>query len=156
MLYYNTMTNLQLSDREKTAVIAALESQRSRKQAVIESGANHSKAVQAELRQPDNQYDILSAEHTLMHAITLLAKLTGQPPAHFANPNPSQDPPIKTHLNPHVKPNQQRVNSVEEAERWFLQSSSGSVLCVNPDNGDALECDSYPAAKAFFAKSQQH
>lgn len=89
--------NLHLTDREKQAFTAALESFRSRKQAALEASQNQPRNVVEEIRKPENQYDILSVEHSLMHAITVLSKLTGQPITHFANPNPSQTPPPKTH-----------------------------------------------------------
>lgn len=93
--------NLQITDREKQALLAALESQRSKKQAVIEScGATAVAADRQEFRRPDNSYDILNTEHTLMHTISVMAKLTGNPIAYFMNPNPSQDPPLKTHDSP--------------------------------------------------------
>lgn len=95
--------NIQITDREAQALKAALESQRSRKQAVIEAApasvaADMKKThLYKEIRQPDNEYDILSTEHTLMHTISMLAKITGLPVAHFMNPNPSQDTPKATH-----------------------------------------------------------
>lgn len=93
-----TMT-LHLADREKQALTAACESFRHRKQSAIIATANISRddKLRQEIRQPENQYDILSAEHSLMHIIVLLAKLTGQPIAYFTNPNPSQQSEPKTH-----------------------------------------------------------
>ena len=148
--------NLHLTDREKQTATAALESLRQRKQKDIETSAQYTKdhPIAKEIRKPENQYDILSCEHTLMHAITLLAKLTGQPIAHFANPNPSQLPQPKTHTTegpgPVPTPNQKRANSTEEAEAFFRENSEGCILCVDPAGG-AMECHSYPDAKAFFA-----
>lgn len=95
--------NLQITDREKQVIITALEKFRSIKQATIEVApstlANDTKNMRLyqELRQPENEYDILSAEHSLMHTLTLLARLTDKPIAHFANPQPSQDPPLAVH-----------------------------------------------------------
>ena len=148
----NTM-NLYLTDREKQTVTAALESLRSRKQAVIQTSAAFSKQDQKELRQPENEYDILSAEHTLMHAITLLSKLTSRPIAFFANPNPSQLPEPKVHPipTPTRTANQRVAKTFDEAEAFFLENSQGSVLCVLP-TGTSLECFTFPEAVAFFGK----
>lgn len=106
-LQQNKPMNLHITDREQQVLKAALESQRSRKHAVVEKAPGRKQgqpppkgmtvAEWVELRQPDNEYDILVTEHTLMHTISMLSKLTGQPPTHFMNPNPSQDKPVQTH-----------------------------------------------------------
>lgn len=91
--------NLHISDREKQVITAALETFRSRKQGVILSAPQDDRSKAAkEIRQPENEYDILSAEHSLMHAITLMSKLTDKPIAYFTNANPSQNPQPTTHL----------------------------------------------------------
>lgn len=75
--------NLPLSDPQKQTVIAALEFFRNAKQLSL-SEKNYP-------FQKTSEYDLLSVEHSLMHSITLLAKLTDRPLEHFANPNPSQN-----------------------------------------------------------------
>jgi len=147
--------NLQLTDREKQVITAALESFRQRKQKDIETSAQYTKdhPIAKEIRKPENEHDILSCEHSLMHAITLLAKLTGQPIAHFANPNPSQLPEPKTHANttegPGLVPNY-RAETLKEAEEYFLANAGGlGILCVKPD-GSALACHTYIEAENFF------
>jgi len=144
--------NLHLSDREKQTATAALESFRQRKQAQIVASAEYKKDSPAyrELRQPENEHDILSCEHSLMHAITMLSSLTNQPIAHFANPNPSQLPEPKVHKTEGQGP-VPTVNSLEEAEKFFTENASGRVLCKKPD-GSALECVIYQSAKAFYGK----
>lgn len=83
---------LNLSDREKMVVTAALEFFRRAKQNSIIAGPN-----QLPFKNSTSEYDLLSAPHTLMHTLTLLAQLTGKPIAYFTNPNPSQQPMPKTH-----------------------------------------------------------
>ena len=41
-----------------------------------------------------------------------------------------------------------RVNSLTEAQSWFLGNSSGTVTCCS--GGKEKECDSYPEAEVFF------
>jgi len=147
--------NLQLSDRQKQTVITALESFRSRKQAQIVASAEYKKdsPTYKEIRQPENEHDILSAEHSLMNAITLLSTLTNQPIAHFANPNPSQLPEPKVHTTEGPgnvpTPNQPHTDTLEGAEQFFINNSKGSILCKKPD-GSALACLTYPEAQAFY------
>lgn len=84
---------LNLSDREKIITIAALEFFRRAKQGSITPGPN-----QLPFKNATSEYDLLNAHHTLMHILTLLARLTGKPVTHFANPNPSQQPTPAVHL----------------------------------------------------------
>jgi len=150
--------NLQMSDRQKQTIIAALESFRSRKQANITASAEYKKDSLSykEIRQPENEYDILSAEHSLMHSITLLASLTSQPIAFFANPNPSQLPQPKTHKTegpgPVPTPTQPHTTTLEGAEKFFLDNATGSILCTKPD-GSALACNCYTDAVNFYGNS---
>ena len=41
------------------------------------------------------------------------------------------------------------VHSLEEATNWFLEHSSGTVICVNQD-GERKECATFPEAWQFF------
>lgn len=41
-----------------------------------------------------------------------------------------------------------QVNSLEEARDWFLENSSGNVMCVK--GAEQRECNCYPDAKAFY------
>lgn len=41
------------------------------------------------------------------------------------------------------------IHSLEEAQEWFIEHSTGSILCVLPD-GSRKECFSFPEAKQFF------
>ena len=43
------------------------------------------------------------------------------------------------------------VHSVEDAKEWFMQNSSGTLICVKKD-GTEKEVDCYPDAVAFFAE----
>lgn len=151
--------NLHLSDREKQTVTAALESFRSRKQAQIVASAEYKKdsPTYKELRQPENEHDILSCEHSLMHAITMLSSLTNQPIAHFANPNPSQLPQPKVHKTEGTGPvpttPNYRCDTLAEAEAYFLANAGGQgVLCNKPD-GSARACQTYPEAQQFYGNS---
>lgn len=81
-----------LNEREQTVVATALEQLRDIKQRSI-IGTDEERASFKKI----NQFDNLAPQHTLMHVLTLLAKLTGKPVEHFANQNPSQNPPPKTH-----------------------------------------------------------
>jgi hypothetical protein len=76
------MPTYTLTDREEQVTKAALDFFRNAKQL----------SIQGELpfKGSTGEYDLMSPEHTLMHTITALAKLTQLPPAHFANRNPSQ------------------------------------------------------------------
>jgi len=82
------MTIHNFSDREIQAIKVGLEMLRQTKQEQI--ATSQPKPIV-------NQYDILSPSHTLMYAITALAKITGNPVRHFTNVNPSQLPQPKTH-----------------------------------------------------------
>jgi hypothetical protein len=42
------------------------------------------------------------------------------------------------------------VNSLKKAMTFFLNNSSGSVLCVK-DSGETKKCNSYPEAVRFFS-----
>jgi hypothetical protein len=81
-----------ITDREKQVILAALDAQRESVQAYL-----FDKSPVKQNYKPRNSYDILAPEHTLMHTLTLMAKLTNQPIAHFTNPHPSQQPEPKTH-----------------------------------------------------------
>lgn len=41
------------------------------------------------------------------------------------------------------------VHSIEEAKDWFLQNSSGTLVCVRAD-GKTLHVTAYPDACAFY------
>lgn len=81
-----------LNDREQQVVLTALELLRETKQLSIIGSEAERKALKQ-----INQYDLLAPQHTLMHTLTLLSKMTGKPVEHFANRNPSQNPQPKTH-----------------------------------------------------------
>lgn len=71
------MTNtLVLSDRESQTVLAALYFFKLTKE----------QQVKHKLNTPLNDKDILSPKHSLMHTITILSKLTGQPIGSYMNP----------------------------------------------------------------------
>lgn len=83
---------LELNDREQGVVLAALEQFRSIKHDAIVGDADaraHFKTL--------NAYDLLAPHHALMHTLTLMSRMTKKPVEHFANPNPSQNLPPKTH-----------------------------------------------------------
>lgn len=42
------------------------------------------------------------------------------------------------------------VFSLSDAMNWFLENSSGSIVCVK--NVEKCECNSYPEAKSFFQR----
>lgn len=44
-----------------------------------------------------------------------------------------------------------RAHSLGDARNWFLENSSGSIICVNGE-GEELECDNYPDAEKFSNK----
>lgn len=46
-----------------------------------------------------------------------------------------------------------KVYSLREAESWFLNNSSGAVICVKGDK--KMECDSYPKAAAFYESEEK-
>lgn len=83
---------LQLSDRQKQVVIIALEMLRQEKQKAIAEQKPHEQI---------NEYDIISDSHALMHSITLLHNLTGQPMTHFMNRlQPKTEPVATVQLEP--------------------------------------------------------
>lgn len=86
--------NLSLNDRQTTTVLTALELLRSVKQLSI-FGTDEEKSYPKQI----NQYDLLAREHTLMHTLTLLSKMTGKPVEYFSH-NPSQAKPESTHEEP--------------------------------------------------------
>lgn len=88
---------LYLSDREKQVVLAALEFFRRAKQGSILPAPEQ---LPMPFASATSEYDLLSPQHTLMHTLKLLSTITQKPIEHFANPNPSQDPPTSTHPAP--------------------------------------------------------
>lgn len=44
----------------------------------------------------------------------------------------------------------ERVESLSDAMNFFLENSSGSVICVKGD--EEKECRSFPEAKKFFER----
>lgn len=68
--------NLQLSDREKQIILTALEHLKTVKLAQVGT------KVYVQL----NEYDIISQQHTVMHTVKLLARITARPIEHFMNP----------------------------------------------------------------------
>lgn len=42
------------------------------------------------------------------------------------------------------------VETLEEAEQWFMTHSSGEVLCISKDGLRQKVCDCYPVAKEFY------
>jgi hypothetical protein len=81
--------NIEINDREKTVIVASLELMRSVKQEQI-TNPEPGKPISI------NEHDRLDVRHTLMHTLTLLAKLLNKPLEYFTK-NPSQDPLPKTH-----------------------------------------------------------
>lgn len=41
------------------------------------------------------------------------------------------------------------VNSLDEAQDWFLTHSSGQVMCIRADGAEQI-AGSFPEAKAFY------
>jgi hypothetical protein len=93
---------LRLTDPQVTVIKAALEFFRNAKQQSFGPPESNPLPFAGKV----NEFDLLSPQHTLMHTITLLSKLTGNPVAYYVNPNPSQLPQPKTHENPHTHTNQ--------------------------------------------------
>jgi hypothetical protein len=87
--------NLEINDRETTVLLTALDLLRDSKQRAIIGDETAFKQV--------NQYDLLAPQHTLMHTLTLMSKLTKQPVEYFTR-NPSQNPTPQTHEEPATKP----------------------------------------------------
>jgi hypothetical protein len=86
------MKDIQLNDREQQIALVAFENLRDLKQRALLGTPDEQKAFKQ-----INQYDLLDSKHTLMHCLSLLSKLTGQPLANFTNPNPSQTQTAQTH-----------------------------------------------------------
>lgn len=42
-----------------------------------------------------------------------------------------------------------RATTLEEAMKFFMENSSGSITCLN-DKGQSRVCNCYPEAKEFF------
>lgn len=80
---------LELNDREQGVVMAALEQFRDIKQKTLTGEYQNFNTT--------NEYDLLAPAHALMHTLTLMSRITKKPVEHFANANPSQLPPPKTH-----------------------------------------------------------
>ena len=45
-----------------------------------------------------------------------------------------------------------KVKSLKEAEQWFLNNHSGSIMCVSCS--DSREVNSYPQACKFFKEQE--
>jgi hypothetical protein len=84
--------NIEINDREKTVIVASLELMRSVKQEQI-TNPEPGKPVSI------NEHDRLDAKHTLMHTLTLLAKLLNKPLEYFTK-NPSQNAQPSEHPKP--------------------------------------------------------
>src|SRR5947207_1985358 len=83
--------NLEVNDREITVLLTALDLLRDTKQKAIIGSPAERKAFKA-----INEYDLIAPQHTLMHVLALLAKITKKPIEYFTR-NPSQNPNPKTH-----------------------------------------------------------
>jgi hypothetical protein len=83
--------NLEINDRSKTVLLAALDLFRDSKQRSIIGSEEERKAFKTL-----NQYDLLSPQHALMEVLSLMARVSGKPVEHFVQ-NPSQNPQPKTH-----------------------------------------------------------
>jgi hypothetical protein len=47
------------------------------------------------------------------------------------------------------------VNNLKEAESWFLEHHSGSVLCVSVHTRDSKHVNSYPEAVKFYKEQEK-
>jgi hypothetical protein len=53
-----------------------------------------------------------------------------------------------------------KVYSIEQAEEWFLENHTGSVMCIRAVGADVVHeipkpwrlCNSYPQAKTFYSQ----
>jgi hypothetical protein len=86
--------NLEVNDRETTVLLTALDLLRDSKQRAIIGDETEQTAFKQV-----NQYDLLAPQHTLMHTLTLMSKITKQPVEYFTR-NPSQNPTPQTHEQP--------------------------------------------------------
>lgn len=74
---------LNLTEREESVVLAALDFFQRAKRKVVSDKLPLEKV---------SEYDLLSPQHAAMSALTVMTKLSKKPVEYFINPSPSQHP----------------------------------------------------------------